>query len=413
VFLLIGGIGGWASTSHIAGAVVAAGTVLVDSSVKKVQHPTGGVVGNIRVRDGDKVEFGDVLINLDETVTRANLRIVTKQLDELAVRNARLRAERDILQSVELPRSLISRQSDAEIVEILTGERTLFESRRAARGGQKAQLNERIEQLRKEIDGLLAQQKAKTKELQLIKTELEGQNRLWSKNLIAITKYTATQREAARLDGEWGRLLASVAQARGKIAEIELQSIQLDQDRKTEVIKEIREIQSKQAELDERRVTAEDQLKRVEIRAPQAGVVHQLGVHTVGGVINAGEPVLLIVPRDDKLVIEARVAPRDIDKVRMGQRSVVSFPAFNQRTTPEVTGEISHVAADQIRDPQSNMAYFLVRITLSADELKRLDGLTLRPGMPADVYIATGERTTLSYLIKPLSDQISRAFRER
>ena len=229
----------------------------------------------------------------------------------------------------------------------------------------------------------------------------------------AITKYTATQREAARLEGEWGRLIASAAQARGRIAETELQIIQLDQNRKTEVIKDLREIQAKEAELNERRIAAEDQLKRIDIRAPQSGVVHQLAVHTVGGVINAGEPVMLIVPSGDALVVEARVAPQDIDQVKLGQPAFVRFSTFNVRTTPELKGHVSRVAAGLTQDPQSNLSYYAIRVTLAGEELKRLGEQRLLPGMPGEVHIKTAERTTISYLVKPLSDQIARAFTER
>lgn len=411
--LLVGGLGGWAATSRLAGAVIAAGTVVVDSDVKKVQHPTGGIVGAIRVRDGDRVEIGDIVVRLDETVTRANLAVITKQLDELAVRQARLKAERDGAEAVEVPRVLVARQGEPEIADILAGERTLFESRRMGREGQKAQLLERVAQLKEEIGGFAAQQKAKARELELVKKELEGQHRLWSKNLIAITKYTATQREAARLEGEWGQLIASAAQAKGRIAETELQIIQLDQNLKTEVIKDLREIQAKEAELNERRIAAEDQLKRIDIRAPQSGVVHQLGVHTVGGVINGGEPIMLIVPGGDALVIEAKVAPQDIDQVRLDQPAFVRFSTFNARTTPELKGRVSRVGADLTRDLQLNQAYYVIRIALADDELRRLGEHRLLPGMPAEVHIQTTERTALSYLIKPLSDQIARAFTER
>jgi len=271
----------------------------------------------------------------------------------------------------------------------------------------------RIAQFKEEISGLTAQQQAKAKELELVKTELASQTQLWEKNLTTIAKYTATQREATRLDGEGAQLIAIAARAKGKISETELQIIQLDQDLKAEVSKEIREIQAKEAELSERRVAAEDQLKRVDIRAPQSGVVHQLAVHTVGGVITAGEPIMLIVPSGDTLVIEAKIAPQDIDQVRQDQPAFVRFPAFNQRTTPEFGGIVSRVSADLTREPQADRAYYVARITLPDAELRRLGELKLVPGMPAEVHVKTGERTALSYLVKPLTDQIARAFKER
>ena len=413
VALLVVGVGGWMAVAQISGAVVAGGLIVVDSNVKKVQHLAGGIVGEIRVRDGDTVNAGDLVLRLDETITRANLQVITKQLDELAVRQARLRAERDGTETVQIPRALIGRQGEPEVEEMLAGERTLFESRRMGRAGQKAQLRERIAQLNEEIAGLTAQQQAKATELELVKTELAGQQQLWAKNLIAITKYTAMQREAARLAGERAHLIAAAAQAKGKIAETELQVIQLDQDLRTEVIKDMRDIQAKEAELYERRVAAEDQLKRIDIRAPQAGIVHQLAVHTVGGVVIAGEPIMLIVPGGDALVIEAKVAPQDIDQVKLSQPAFVRFPAFNQRTTPEFNGVVSRISADISREPQTNQAYYVARIALPDKEMERLGQLKLIPGMPAEVHIKTTDRTALSYLVKPFADQFARAFKER
>ena len=395
------------------GAVIANGVIVVDSNVKKVQHPAGGIVGEIRVRDGDAVNAGDLVMRLDETITRANLHLITKQLDELAGRRARLRAERDGTETIETPRALFARQGEPEVEEILAGERTLLESRRMGRAGQKAQLRERIAQFNEEIAGLAAQQQAKAMELELVKTELAGQQRLWARKLIAITKYTATQREAARLEGERAQLIAAAAQAKGKIAETELQVIQLEQDLRTEVIRDMRDIQAKEAELSERRVAAEDQLKRIDIRAPQTGVVHQLAVHTVGGVVNAGEPIMLIVPGGDPLVVEAKVAPRDIDQVKLSQPAFVRFPAFNQRTTPEFNGVVSRISADLSREPQTNQAYYVAHIALPDKEMERLDQLKLIPGMPAEVHIKTTDRTALSYLVKPFTDQVARAFKER
>ena len=289
--------------------MLASGTVVVESSVKKVQHATGGTVGKIFVDDGDKVEQGALLIKLDETIVRANLQIITKQLDEIAVRRMRLEAEQEGAETLTVPRSLDGPHGRAgDRGALLTAERKLFESRRDARQGQQAQLRERIAQLRQEADGLAAQQWAKGREIDLNGKELEGADKLWERNLIPIAKFTALQREAARLEGERAQLRAQHAQTKGRIAEIELQIIQLDQDLRTEVMKDLREATAKEAELVERRVAAEDQLRHIEIRAPLAGIVHQLAVHTVGGVIGQGETLMLIVPENDALVIEAKIA---------------------------------------------------------------------------------------------------------
>lgn len=413
VVLLIGGFGGWAATAELAGAVIADGTVVVDSNLKKIQHATGGIVGEIHVRDGDKVSAGDLLVRLDATITRANLAILVGQIDEFAIRKARLVAERDHAAQIAVPTALSTRAQDPAVRDMIAGERVLFESRRAATAGKKSQLMERMEQLRQEITGLEEQQRSKALEIELVKKELVGLLELQAKDLIPSIKVTSMQRESARLSGERGQLIAAAAQARGKITETELQIIQLDQDMKAEVARDMRDIQAKEAEVGERVIAARDQLKRIDIRSPQAGVVHQMSVHTVGGVITASEPLMLIVPEGDTLVIEAKIAPKDIDHVRSGLTAFVRFPAFNQRTTPEFIGEVSRVAADLGRDQQTGQTYFVTRITLSEAELKRMGALKLKPGMPAEVQIRTTERTALSYLMKPLTDHIAKAFKEQ
>jgi HlyD family secretion protein len=411
--VLAGGIAGWAGTAEIAGAVIAPGSLVVDSNVKKVQHPTGGVVGELHVRDGDQVNTGALLVRLDETVTRANLAIVVKSLDELAARQARLEAERDDDERLIFPEELLARSPDPAVLRVLAGEGRLFELRRAARGGQKAQLNERILQTEEQIRGLDEQIVAKVSEIELINQELEGVRELWRKSLVPITRVTTLEREAARLRGERGALVASIAQAKGKITEIQLQVLQIDQDLRSEVSKELGEIRAKTSELVEKRVTAEDQLKRIDIRAPQDGRVHQLAVHTVGGVINAGEAIMLIVPAGDVLTVEARITPHDIDQIQVGQNAVLRFSTFNQRTTPELNGKVGRVSPDITQDQKSGMSFYTVRITLPDSEIARLSDNKLVPGMPVEAFIQTGERTALSYLTKPISDQLMRSWRER
>ena len=413
VAILAVGLGGWASTAEIAGALIAPGFVVVDSNVKKVQHPTGGVVGEVRVRDGDRVKAGDTLVRLDETVTRANLAIVHKGLIELYARKARLAAERDGAETVGTPKELADKTGDADVQEALGSERKLFELRRTARLGQKQQLRQRIAQLQEEIRGLEAQQAAKTKETELIEQELVGMRELWKKNLIPIDKLTALERETARLQGERGQLIASAAQAKGKIAETELQILQVDQDLSSDVAKELRETDGKIGEYVERKVAAEDQLKRTDIRAPQDGVVFQSTANTVGGVVTAGDPIMLIVPESDTLLVEAKVDPKDIDKVQFGQPVLLRFSAFDIRTTPEINGTVARVAADTSADQRTGQTYYVVRIAMTPDEIGRLGNVRLTPGMPVEAFIQTGQRTMLSYLIKPLHDQFMRAFRER
>jgi HlyD family secretion protein len=380
-----------------------------------VQHPTGGVVGELRVREGDRVKAGDRLVRLDETQTLANATIITKSFDELLARQARLEAERDSADKIVFPKVLLDRARDpeSEAARAIAAERSLFDLRRQARGGQKAQLKERSAQLQEEIKGYLGQAEAKQKEVDFIHQELEGVRTLWQKNLVPMNRLTALERDTARLEGERSQLSGMIAQAKGKIAEIGLQVIQVDQDLRTEVGKDLIEARSKISETAERKTAAVDQLNRIDIRAPQSGRVHQLTVHTVGGVISPGEQIMLIVPDADALAVEVKIAPRDIDQVYVGQTASMRFAAFDQKTTPGIEGEVSMVSADLSQDQRTGTSYYTVRVLLKPEELARLGNAKLVAGMPVDVFIKTPGRTALSYLIKPLRDQAERAFKER
>lgn len=410
ILLLIGGLGGWAAYAPLAGAIVASGSVVVDSSAKKVQHPSGGVVGSIHVKTGDWVTAGDLLIRLDDTQTRASLGIVTSQLVQLRGRTARLEAERDGIDTMTLPRGFEA--SDLEAPAIAAGERRLFEARKALKASQIAQLKERAGQFGHEVNGLTAQRNAKGTEVELMKAELEKLMELRRKDLIPHPRVLAAQRDLTKLQGEWGQLEAQIARAQGSISEIKLQTIGIDQTMQTEAGKELREIESRIAELAERRVAAEDQLKRIDIRAPQTGAVHEQTVHTVGGVIAPGEQVMLVVPTQDTLAIEVRVSPIDIDQVALGQKATLRFSAFNQRTTPEFHSEVSRVGADITKEAQTNSLYYLVRLQIIDSDQDKLQKLRLVPGMPVEAFIETGQRTFASYVLKPLIDQVARAFKE-
>jgi HlyD family secretion protein len=413
ILVLVVGVGGWAATAVISGAVVASGSLVVDTNVKKVQHPTGGIVGELRVRDGDRVHAGDIVVRLDETVTRANLAIVTKGLDELMARKARLESERDGWDKIVFPAQLVAGASDPDRAAAMDSERKLFNLRKTARNGQKAQLQERIAQLGEEITGLTAQQNSKAKEIALIERELAGVRELWKQNLVQLTRLTALEREAARLDGERGQLVAAAAQAKGKVAETALQILQIDQDIASDVAKELREVDGKIGEFVERKVAAEDQLKRTDIRAPQDGTVFQLAVHTVGGVITAGDPIMLIVPEADNLSVEVKVNPQDIDQLQLNQKAILRFSAFNIRTTPEIEGVVTRISADTSTDQRTGQSYYTVRIAMPADQIERLGEVKILPGMPVEAFMQTRDRTMLSYLIKPVHDQFLRAFREK
>lgn len=403
VLATVGGFGAWAATTHLAGAVLAGGTTVVESSVKTVKHQTGGIVGEILVADGDRVAAGAVLIRLDETLTRANLQIVAGQLDRTRARLMRLRAERDGLTA--MPQSAAAGPVSETAY---AGETAYFASRRAALDGEKAQLVERVAQLRREADGLAAQRGAAAEQAGLVERELAEIEPLFAERLVSQDRLSGLRREAARLRGEVGRLDAATAETAGRIVEVELQALQLEGEFRKEAIRELRDEESREAELAERMVAAEDQLRRVDIRAPQAGIVHGLAVHTVGGVIAPGEQLLQIVPEGEALVVEAHVQPQDIASVRPGQAAVLRFPALD-RTTPELVATVDRVSPDLVRDERSGLAFYVARIRLDA----AATGLGLVPGMPVEAQIQTGERTALSYLMKPLTDQVARAFRER
>ncbi|MGY8636534.1 HlyD family type I secretion periplasmic adaptor subunit [Bradyrhizobium sp. 14AA] len=413
VLVLTVGLGGWASTALISGALIAPGQIVVESNVKKVQHPTGGVVGELRARDGDVVKSGDIVIRLDDTVTKANLAIVTKNLDAAQARAARLQAEQRGVDKIEFPQALLERANDPDVKVLLSAEGKLFEVRVNGRTGQKAQLRERITQLNEEISGLSAQEKAKDQEIALVQNELTGVRDLYDKRLVQISRLTQLERDSARLNGERAQYIASRAQAKGKITETELQIIQVDKDMVSEVSKDLRETNDKIGELIERKVAAEDQLRRVDIRAPQDGMVLQSTVHTVGGVVTAGDALMLIVPQADDLQVEAKVNPVDIDKLQIGQKTLLRLSAFNQRTTPELNGVVSRVSPDVTTDQRTGQSYYTIRVSMPAEEVARLGDVKMIPGMPVEAFVQTGDRTMLSYLMKPLHDQLMRAFREK
>ena len=406
--LLVVSFGGWAAATNIAGAVIASGSVVVDSHVKKVQHPTGGIVSEILVRNGDTVEAGQVVMRLDDTQARANIGLLHAQMAQLIGRKARLEAEREQLEALVFPAGFDRVHETAAAVA--EGERRFHAVRLASRRGQVAQLRERIGQLQQEIVGLTAQYEAKGAEIKLMQQELERMDEMRKKDLLPSTRFLAAQRDITRLKGEWGALLAQKARSQGQISETELQILNVEQTAQTEASKELREVEARLGELAERAVAAEDQLRRIELKAPQGGIVHDLNVHTVGGIVAAGETLMSIVPNQDILSIEVRIASADIDQVALGHAATLRFPAFNQRTTPTAKGTVSRVGADLTKETQSNASYFLVRISLDGADRERL---RLIPGMPVEAFIATGERTALSYLMKPVSDQFSKAFRER
>jgi len=411
VALVLGG--GWLVFVPLAGAVVVPGNLVVQSNVKAIQHPTGGVVADIKVKNGSRVQAGDLLIKLDATQAQTSLQVVSKQLDEVRAKLARLSAERDGLDHFEAPSQLVSRSTDENVASVLASEETLFKARFTARQSQKDLLQSKIAQLTQEISGLESQITSKAKQLELIQGELTGVQDLYDKHLVPLTRLTALQRESARIEGERGQLESTIAETKSKIGESQLQILRTEQDFRTDVVKDLGEAQAKEAELSERGVAARDLLDRIEIRAPTSGVINQLNAHTIGGVIRAGDTIMEIVPDTDDLQIEARLQPQDIDQVHTGQTAFVRLSAFDRQTTPQLAGQVSYVSADTSKDQQSNTSYFTVRVLLPEEERRHLAGQQLVPGMPAEVFMQTGSRTMMNYLLKPIADQMRRAFVER
>lgn len=411
IVLLFGGAGGWAATTNLAGAVVTSGTFIVGSRVKTIQHAGGGIIKRINVKDGDQVKAGDTLLILDETQIQANLGVITKRLNELYARKTRLEAERDQQSDLLFPEILTRKSGQKDIANILRSERELFTLRMDSLAGRKDQLAQRITQLDRQITGLKTQEKSAIKGQKIIERELGNLNILREKSLVSMQRINALEREAASLEGEEGKALASQASAAGQIVETRQQIIQLDQDWRSKVAEELRDVEGQISENEERQIAALDDLERLTIKTPVDGVVNELTTNTIGGVISPAQMIMSIVPRDE-LVLEAKVMPKDIDQLSLGQTAILRLSAFNQRTTPELEGHVTHIAADIIQDPQTGFNYYQALIKVTDKQIDKLDGRVLIAGMPADAFIQTEERTALSYLVKPLNDQIMRAFRE-
>ena len=409
---LVCGIGGWAATTELSSAVIGEGVVVVDGDVKKVQHLTGGIVSELLVAENDHVSAGQVLIRLDGTKTKAELSIVESTLAQLYARRARLKAERIGAESFEVQENISDLTSSTTARDLLDGEMKLFDSRRSALIGMKSQLASRKDQLAEQIKGLVVQINATNDSLALIEQELEGIDVLYKKGLVTLQRLNTLQRARADLQGNSGQEIAAKAEAEGKAIEIDRQSIQLDEDRRSEIAKDLTDVEAQIAEYEERRGTALDQLRRLDITAPLSGRVHELAIHTINGVINPGETLMLVVPENEDLTVQAKVATRDIDQVHVGQSVDVRFSAFDQRTTPDVQGEITSIAPDIVKDERTGISYYPLRVKPRPDSIAKLKSIKLYPGMPAEVFIKIADRTVISYLTKPLTDQMQHVFRE-
>jgi HlyD family secretion protein len=397
----------------LSGAVAVVGTVVTGFNAQKVQHPAGGVVDQILVHDGAHVLRGDVLLRMNQVTARSNLEVIEKQLDQVRARVARLVAERDELEQPNWPPELLTRAAFTHVADLIAAEQAQFEARGGAYAKQIEILKQRAAQLEQERSGYQSQAAANEKQYEYVSLELQGLETLYNQQLVTLPRLSAVAREAVRLEGERARLMATIAEHASKIEETNLQISATAQARRVELTKEITEAHSKESELIEHQVAAKDAADRIEVRAPQSGTVHQLGVHTLGGVVAPGEMLMLIAPDDGGLLVEARLPPKEIDQVFIGQSATIRFSAFSRTTTPELHGSLVYISPDVAREPQSDATYYAVRITLTGDELRRLGNAALRPGMPAEIFLETESRNLASYLLKPLSDQLHRTLRER
>jgi epimerase transport system membrane fusion protein len=409
ILLAFGGVGAWAALAPLDGAVIAPSVVTVISHRKTVQHLEGGIVEEILVRDGDAVAEGDLLLRLDDAEAQAALAILDAKLELLRATEARLAAERDGSE-IEFPEHLARRASEPRVGEILASQRELFEARRTALEGEAEILGRRIGQLEEAIAGLEAQRRSKQRQVELIEEELGGLRKLFEQGYASRNRMRELERAGAELEGERGEHAAEIARAENEIGEARLRSLQIRKEFRESVIDELHEVQAGILDAVERRAAAQDRRARLEIRAPQAGQVVGMTVHTLGAVVSPGQPILHIVPEDDELVVEAHVHPRDIDRVSVGQEARVRFSAFDVRTTPQLEGVVIRVSADLVTDPGSHEAYYLVQTRIPEASRSRLGELRLVPGMPAETFIQTGTRTLLAYLLKPLTDGLARSF---
>ena len=414
LFVLVGGFGGWAALSQISGAIVAPGRFEVDQNRQVVQHQTGGTVAKILTDEGEKVEAGQLLIQLDGVELRSQLAITEGQLFELMARRGRLEAERDGLDELSFELELVEIAAESpDVAELIKGQTNLFAARRASTKQEIDQLAKRGDQTRSQIVGIEAQEASLAEQLTLIEEELGNQQSLFDRGLAPAATVLNLQREAARLNGQLGELAANKAQAEGRITELEIERIKLGTQLREEAITRLRDLRYRELELMEQRNALRGELDRMDIRAPVSGIVYGLQVRTPRSVVRAAEPLMYLVPQDRPLVIAARVDLIHIDQLISGQEVTLRLSALDQRNTPELYGQVIQISADAFEDDATGQSYYRAEIILNPGELSKLpEGTILIPGMPVEAFIRTGDRTPIAYLVKPLADYFTRAFRE-
>ncbi len=414
LLVLLGGFGSWATTTEISGAIIAPGRIEVDQNRQVLQHPDGGVVASIEVDEGERVQAGQVLLRLDPNELQSRLAITESQLFELIARRGRLEAERDSRDVIEFDSLLTeAAKANSDAAALIAGQEQLLVARRDSISKEIEQLRKRGEQISDQIVGLEAQNAAIDRQTELLAEELEDQQSLLDRGLAQAARVLALRREDARLRGTSGDLRAQKAQAEGRITEIEVQILRLATQRREEAISDLRDVQFRELELREERRALIEQIDRLDIRAPVSGIVYGLRVFALRSVVRPADPIMFVVPQDRPLIINARVEPIHIDQITLNQDVILRFSALDQRRTPELTGKVVQVSADAFQDETTQQSYYRAEIVLSEGEQARLpEGTALIPGMPVEAFLRTDDRTPLEYLIKPMADYFTKAFRE-
>ncbi len=410
---LFGGLTAWAAFTDIQGAVIAGGSLIVEGFSKQVQHADGGIVTEINVRNDDAVEEGQVLLRLDDTAIKASLAVVNAQRNEALVIETRLLAELAGESDFALPAELAPIKDDAEIASRYATQQEILAARVRDQSGKVSQLNEQISQLDHQIEGLDIQLKAAEKQYEVIAARTADMEGLYAKNLVEGGQVSTLQLQLASAEGEKGRLIAAIAQTKATIAEKALQIEQITTEFTQRALDELQRTRQALAEATQQKVAAEDRVARTTIRAPQAGIVHESIVHTVGGVVGSGQTLMMIVPQSDDLLVGIHIDPMDIDQIQTGQRVHLRFSSLDQRKTPEAWGHIEQVSPDLVVEQQTGRRYYTANVRIEAEDKAKLPAnIKLLPGMPVEAFVTTGERSVLDYLIHPFVAELQLAFRE-
>ena len=413
LIVLVGVIGIWSVQARIAGAVIASGMIQVENNRQVLQHPQGGVVGELLARDGDRVEAGHVVLRFDDKLLRSELAIINNQLNELRARKGRLIAESDDAPEVTFDGELLAAaQENPAVNQLLVGQQRLFRARNLSLEQEEGQIENQIVQTKDQIDGSIAQLEATKGQADLLISELADVQSLFDKGLAQASRVSALKREEARLFGEIGQFQATIAQLKGDIARLEIEKLRLRSSRREEAISGLRDLSVQEIELAERELSTRDTLSKMELRTPVSGVIYGSRVFALQSVISPADPIMFVIPQDQPLIVSARIEAIHIDQVHVGQEAALRFSAFDQRTTPEIFGAVSKLSADVFTDETTGQSYYQAELLPKPNELDKLEGQVLLPGMPVETFIKTAERSPLSYLVKPLMDYFNKAFRE-